>query len=140
MVKMRNLASLLVLGAFVVTQAVAQEKVTIYSAAPQDLIDNVVPAFEKATKIKVELIKGGSGDLVNRMKAEAGRKAADVIFSVSAEVVDANPKLFSAFTPENAKYLSENFKIEGASVPFTAVANSFGVNTKSLTPAQYPKT
>ena len=140
MVKMRNLASLLVLGAFVVTQAVAQEKVTIYSAAPQDLIDNVLPAFEKATKIKVELIEGGSGDLVNRMKAEAGRKAADVIFSVSAEVVDANPKLFSAFTPENAKYLSENFKIEGASVPFTAVANSFGVNTKSLTPAQYPKT
>ena len=63
------MSSLLILGAFVVTQAVAQEKVTVYSAAPQDLIDHVVPAFEKATKIKVELVKGGSGDMINRMKA-----------------------------------------------------------------------
>ncbi len=140
MMKLRTLSSMLVLGAFVVTQAVAQEKVTIYSAAPQDLIDNVVPAFEKATKIKVELIKGGSGDLINRMKAEAGRKSADVLFSVSSEVVDANTKLFSKFMPDNAKYLGENFKVNDASIPFTAVATSFGVNTKLLTPAQYPKT
>ena len=33
MLKMYKLSSLLVLGAFAVTQAVAQEKVTIYSAA-----------------------------------------------------------------------------------------------------------
>jgi ABC-type Fe3+ transport system substrate-binding protein len=32
------------------------------------------------------------------------------------------------------------FKINDAAVPFTAVATSIGVNTKLLTPAQYPKT
>jgi iron(III) transport system substrate-binding protein len=114
--------------------------VTIYTAAPQDLLDNVIPAFEKSANVKVELIKGGSGDLINRLKAEKGRQAADVLFSVSTEVIEANAALFSKFTPDNVKYLSSVFKVNDAAVPFTAVANSFGVNTKQLTPAQYPKT
>ena len=130
----------LVLGAMLAFPALAQEKVTIYSAAPQDLIDNVVPAFEKATRIKVELVKGGSGDLINRLKAEAGRKTADVLFSVSTDVVEANGKLFAKYVPENAKYLADIYRINDAAVPFTAVATAFGVNTKLLTPAQYPKT
>ena len=140
MKKLGKISAALVLGAVLVASATAQEKVTIYSAAPQDLIDNVVPAFEKATKIKVELIKGGSGDLINRLKAEFGRKTADVLFAVSTDVVEANGKLFSKYTPENAKFLADTFKINDAAVPFTAVATSFGVNTKLLTPAQYPKT
>lgn len=130
----------LAVGAVLAASAMAQEKVTIYSAAPQDLIDHVVPAFEKATKIKVELIKGGSGDLINRLKAESGRKTADVLFSVSTDVVEANGKLFSKYTPENVKFLADTFKVNDAAVPFTAVATSFGVNTQLLTPAQYPKT
>ena len=86
------------------------------------------------------MIKGGSGDLINRLKAEAGRKTADVLFSVSTDVVEANGKLFTKFTPENIKFLADSFKMNDAAVPFTAVATSFGVNTKLLTPAQYPKT
>lgn len=130
----------LAMGSLVVGQALAQSKVVIYTAAPQDLVDRVVPAFEKATNIKVELIKGGSGDLINRLKAEKGRATADVLFSVSTEVVEANSALFTKFVPDNAKALSEVFKINDAAVPFTAVATSIGVNTKLLTPAQYPKT
>jgi iron(III) transport system substrate-binding protein len=55
-------------------------------------------------------------------------------------VIEANAALFSKFSPDNIKFLSSVFKINDAAVPFTAVANSFGVNTKLLTPAQYPKT
>ncbi len=127
-------------GAGLVSSVLAQDQVTIYSAAPQDLLDRVLPAFEKASKMKVNLVKGGSGDLINRLKAESGRSTADVLFSVSADVVIANNKLFSAFTPDNAKALSSTFKINGAAIPFTAVATSFGVNTKQLTADQYPKT
>lgn len=136
----RRLFAALTLGALLVGQAMAQGKVTIYSAAPQDLLDHVVPAFEKSSKLKVELIKGGSGDLINRLKAEKGRQGADVLFSVSTEVIEANAALFSKYTPENVKYLADIFKVNDAAVPFTAVANSFGINTKQLTPAQYPKT
>ncbi|HET9822160.1 MAG TPA: extracellular solute-binding protein [Burkholderiaceae bacterium] len=136
----RKLSAALALGAALALPAQAQDKVTIYSAAPQDLLDQVIPAFEKAAKLKVDVIKGGSGDLINRLKAEAGRSTADVLFSVSTDVVEANGKLFTKFAPDNVKYLADAFKVNDAAIPFTAVATAFGVNTKLLTPAQYPKT
>lgn len=135
----RRLFAVLALCSLAVSQAIAQAKVTIYTAAPQDLIDQVIPAFEKSAKVKVELIKGGSGDLINRLKAEKGRQTADVLFSVAAEVIEANAGLFTKFTPENAKFMADAFAVNDAAVPFTAVATSIGVNTKLLTPAQYPK-
>ena len=135
-----KLSALVVLGAAMAMPALAQEKVTIYSAAPQDLLDRVIPAFEKASNMKVELIKGGSGDLINRLKAEARRSTADVLFAVSTDVVEANTKLFTQFTPDNAKHLASAFKINDAAIPFTAIATSFGINRNQLTPAQYPKT
>lgn len=137
---MYRISAALALIVALAAPATAQEKVTIYSAAPQDLLDHVIPAFEKAAKVKVDVIKGGSGDLINRLKAEAGRTSADVLFSVSTDVVEANSKLFSKYSPENTKFLADAFKINDAAIPFTAVATSFGVNTKLLTPAQYPKT
>jgi iron(III) transport system substrate-binding protein len=137
---MRSILAALALAAPLAMTAQAQDRVTIYSAAPQDLLDKVIPVFEKASKLKVEIIKGGSGDLVNRLKAEAGRATADVLFSVSTDVVEANGKLFQKYSPENVKFLSDAFKVNDAAIPFTGVATAFGVNTKLLTPAQYPKT
>jgi iron(III) transport system substrate-binding protein len=137
---MRKMLAALAVMAPLAMPAVAQERVTIYSAAPQDLLDKVIPAFEKSGKFKVEIIKGGSGDLVNRLKAEAGRATADVLFSVSTDVVEANGKLFTKYTPDNVKAFADAFKVNDAAIPFTAVVTSFGVNTKQLTPAQYPKT
>lgn len=135
-----TLFSTLAVASTLGTAAWAQQaKVTIYTAAPQDLIDHVVPAFEKASKIKVDVIKGGSGDLINRLKAEKGRQTADVIWAVGTEVIEANPGMFAKFAPENAKFFSPVFRINDAGVPFSAVATSIGVNTKLLTPAQYPK-
>jgi iron(III) transport system substrate-binding protein len=137
---MYRISAALALMAALAMPALAQEKVTIYSAAPQDLLDHVIPAFEKAAKVKVDVIKGGSGDLINRLKAEAGRSTADVLFSVSTDVVEANGKLFSKYVPENIKFLADAFKVNDAAIPFTGVATAFGVNTKLLTPAQFPKT
>lgn len=128
------------LGALAAGAARAEGKVTIYTAAPQDLIDQVVPAFEKASKLKVELVKAGSGELINRLKAEKGRQSADVIWSVAGEVLEANGALFTKVALDNAKFIADAFKIDDAWVPFTAVCSSFGVNTKLLTAAQYPKT
>ena len=55
----RRLFTALALSTLLAAPALAQNKVVIYSAAPQDLLDHVIPAFEKSTNLKVELIKGG---------------------------------------------------------------------------------
>ena len=45
--------------------AIAEEKVTVYTAVPQVFIDELVPMFEQQTGIDVEIIKAGSGELLN---------------------------------------------------------------------------
>jgi ABC-type glycerol-3-phosphate transport system substrate-binding protein len=60
--------SVLALGA---GAALADGSVTVYTATPQNFIDALVPAFEAKTGTKVEIIKAGSGELLNRLTAEA---------------------------------------------------------------------
>lgn len=118
----------------------ADDKVVIYTAAPQELVDQVVPAFEKASGLKVELVKAGAGELINRIKAEKGRQAADVLWSVGGEVLQANPDLFEAYTPKDADKIVAEVRAKGKWTPFTVVATAFSVNTQQLTEAQRPKT
>jgi iron(III) transport system substrate-binding protein len=120
--------------------ATAEEKIQVYTAAPQELVDKVVPAFEKASGIKVELVKAGAGELINRLKAEKGRVGADVIWSVGSEVLQANPDLFEAYTPKDADRIVPEVRSKGKWTPFTVVATAFSVNTQMLPENARPKT
>ena len=74
--------------ALISANTLAAETVAVYTAAPQKLIDTLVPAFEKQSGIKVEIVKAGSGELLNRLRAEKGRQTADVIWSVGGGSVN----------------------------------------------------
>lgn len=79
------------------TNASADGTVTVYTAVPQNFIDSLVPVFEAQTGTTVEIIKAGSGDLLNRLTAEADNPVADVLWSVDGTVIDFNPALFEAY-------------------------------------------
>ena len=48
-------------------------KVVVYTAHEESIINTMVPMFEKDTGIKLEYVKLGSGDIIKRAKAEAGK-------------------------------------------------------------------
>lgn len=56
-------------------------ELTVYSPAPKELIDLVIPAFEKETGAKVYVIEAGTGQIFNRIKAEAGYPQADIVLT-----------------------------------------------------------
>lgn len=116
-----------------------QERVVVYSAAPQNLIDSIVPGFEKKTGIKVDLVKAGSGELVNRLKAEAQKPAADVLLSVDGTVVDVNANLFEAYQAAGSDALAPGMKHSDLWTPFTAVVMTLIVNTTKLKGNPTPK-
>ncbi|MGK0231819.1 MAG: iron(III) transport system substrate-binding protein, partial [Gammaproteobacteria bacterium] len=62
--------------------AQAADPVTVYTAAPQAIVDALVPMFTEQSGIDVEIVKAGTGELINRIKAEGEGKSADVIWSV----------------------------------------------------------
>ena len=112
--------------------ASADGTVTVYTAAPQNFVDELVPMFEEASGTKVEIIKAGSGELLNRLTAESASPIADVLWSVDGTVVDFNPDLFTAYvSPEQASVNPALVKSDLWS-PFTAVVMAFAVNKDAL--------
>ena len=118
--------------AFSTAPTIAAEKVTVYTAVPQVFIDELVPMFEKQTGINVEIIKAGSGELLNRLTAEAARPMADVLWSVDSSVVDFNPTLFEAYDPKGTDALLEGINESEKASPFSAVVMAFIVNESKL--------
>lgn len=125
-----GLTSALALAASVA--AAHADTVVVYSAAPQQMIDDLLPMFEEATGHDVELVKAGSGELLNRLRAEAGQQTADVIWSVDGSLLDLNAELFAPYEPTDADMFYDMFRTSEVWTPFTAVVMAFAVNEEAL--------
>lgn len=120
--------------------AAAQQRVSIYTAHTANIVDRLIPEFEKATGMKADVVKAGSGDIINRVRAEAANPKADVIWSIGAELLEANTDLLEKYEPKEAAMIADAFKTTGPWLPYTGILNVFVVNTKKLKPDEYPKT
>jgi len=114
------------------TTALADGVVNVYTAVPQNFIDEMVPVFEAQTGIRVELIQAGSGELLNRLTAESGSPVGDVLWSVDGTVVDFNPSLFEPYTSIHDADLLPQMRKSDLWSPFTAVVSVFLVNPSRL--------
>lgn len=109
----------------------AAEPVTVYTAAPQTIVDELVPLFTTQTGLEVDIVKAGTGELINRIKAEGEGKGADVIWSVGGEVLDFNADLFETYEPAEADKINPAMRTS-TWLPFTAVVSVFIVNPEKL--------
>ena len=129
----------LILSLLCVTAAVAEEKVVLYSAHNQDIIDAMIPLFEAATGIKAEGIKLGSGDVIARVKAEKDNPQCDVIWSIGGEQLESIPELLEAYTPKDWDKIDDVFKVGTNWLPYTGIIMVFVVNTDMLKEDEMPK-
>ena len=123
-----------------ISPAAAQQRVSIYTAHTANIVDRLIPEFEKATGMKADVVKAGSGDIINRVRAESANPKADVIWSIGAELLEANTDLLEKYEPKEAAMIADAFRTSGAWLPYTGILNVFVVNTKKLKPEEYPKT
>ena len=66
--------------------AMAGGNLVIYNAGSPELGNDLVRAFNiKYPDIKTEIIRQGSGELITRIKGEAGKPQGDVILAVAKE-------------------------------------------------------
>ncbi len=127
----KKLAVMLAAG-LVSSVALAEGTITVYTAAPQNFVDALVPMFEEQSGTKVEIIKAGSGELLNRLTAESARPIADVLWSVDGTVIDFNVDLFEAYTSVHADMIAPDLVKSDMWSPFTAVVMAFIVNEGKL--------
>ena len=106
------------------------DKLVVYSPNSEDIINLVIPAFEKETGIKVELIRAGTGELIKRLESEKENPYADVIFGIAETQFAQNPDLFQEYVSPNDEYLLEGHKNkQGYLTPYNSDGSCILVNT-----------
>ncbi|MEZ6183530.1 MAG: extracellular solute-binding protein [Planctomycetota bacterium] len=120
-------------------QGKGQGTLVVYSAHSQSDLDRLIPRFEAATGIQVELINLGSADVVQRLLAERGAPRCDVVWSVGGEQPAAQPELWEAYAPPGLAEVAEPFRVDGAWLPYTAIVSVLAVNTGLVPEGERPQ-
>ncbi len=114
----------------------AQDTLVIYSARNERLNNIVIPAFEAATGIKVEMITGSSGEVLQRVKAEveSGNVTVDIHWAADETMLAANRDLFEVYVSTENDALYPEFQNDGTNCFNNAYAepNVLVVNTDML--------
>jgi iron(III) transport system substrate-binding protein len=127
-------------AALLLSVSAQAQKVVVYTAAKQVLVDELTTRFTRETGIAVETVIAGSSDVIRRVRAEAAAPKVDVIWSIGGEVLEANKDLLTAYTPKDDAVLLTAYKISPEWQPFSGILAIFIANTQALKPADYPKT
>ena len=141
------LASLMVFGVFAAAGAEkAPEEytgsLTIYSPHDADPLNAGLQGFEaKYPNVKVEIVADGTGNLLNRIKAEAAAPEADILWGGGADSLAAYKEFFQSYKPscidliDPSLYDPECLWIGESPLPMV-----FLVNTDLVAEEDIPKT
>lgn len=112
-------------------KAAAGDKVlTVYTARSESLNNLVIPAFEKETGIKVNMIVAGTGPLVKRVASEKDNPQGDVLWAADQTMLESQKDLFEKYvSPEDANMLDNAKNKTGYFTPAFADPTVFIVNT-----------
>lgn len=128
-------AGILVLGSW---QLLGQEEeqaedlpeLVIYSPHPLEFTQPLLDEFEKEAGVRVRLINGGTGKLLQRVKEEQENPQADILWGGSVSMIKPDAGLFEDYESVNEPMMRPEFKNrEGSMTRFTDVPSVLLVNT-----------
>lgn len=89
----------------------ASTTLVIYSPNSDTEVDSVIPAFEEATGIHVELNSAGTGECVTRIDAEKANPQADILWGgMNYGVYVQHPDLWADYTSPNEALMDEGYR------------------------------
>ena len=133
-------AGVLAAGGRALAQAPEKELV-VYASIPAEIVDLVAKQFGETFGIKVSSVKAGTGDLLNRLRAERNRPACDVMWAGFAGGGKSAPDLFDQYrSKEIANLYPQMVDAAGFNTPYGATSMVIMHNTKLLAREQAPKT
>ena len=105
------LLTLVLVLAAAVALAEDEKVLVIYSPNSDTEVDNIIPAFEDATGIKVELLSMGTGECVTRIDSEKENPQADVMWGgMNYGVYVQHPDLWAEYTSPNEALIDEGYR------------------------------
>lgn len=109
------------------------KKLVVYSPNSEDIVGNIIPAFEEETGIEVELISAGTGELLKRIDSEKENPYGDLLFGGSKATIRGNRELFDDYISAHDKDMVEGYgNADGFVTPYVADGSVILVNTDLL--------
>lgn len=123
-------------------QVEGTDTLVLYSSHPTEMVDFFVQAFEEENPgVKVELITGGTGDLLGRINAEKGLPQGDVLWGGSASTGGSAPDLFAQYDSPVLSEINEGFlDSSGFNAPSGAFAMVIVYNKDLVSEDEAPRT
>lgn len=113
-----------------------ENRLVIYTSHKEEVYRPIIREFEERTGIWVEVVTGGSNELLAQLEQEKSSPKADVMFGGGVESLDACRDLFERVSCSDIWQVSDSLRdAENAWVPFSALPLVLIYNTKLVDPA-----
>ena len=124
------------------SRAFAAETVVVYSAISTKVMQAFIEGFKKKQPdINVQVISGGSGELLSRMKAERSNPRGDIFTGPDTDVFDGSIDLYAPYkSTEAAAFDAAAHHADGKYYGFSTNFQVMIINTKMMPLEQAPKT
>lgn len=111
------------------------ERLTVYTSHKEEVYSPIIREFEERTGIWVEVVTGGTNELLDRLAREADSPAADVMFGGGVESLEHYGELFTPYLSSEAENIDPQYLPDDRLwTPFSALPIVLIYNTK-LVPA-----
>lgn len=116
------------------------KKLILYTSHKPEVYGPIVREFEARTGIWVQVRSGGTTELLEELKKEAGRGDCDVMFGGGVESYDAYRDCFQPYECDKSNLLDQTYRAsDGRWTPFTELPIVFIYNNKLVDESQAPK-
>lgn len=111
------------------------ERLVIYTSHKAEVYEPIIKEFEERTGIWVELVQGGSSELLQRIADESEAPKADVMFGGGVESLEAYRDCFSPYVCKDCRSIDESFlSADSRWTPFSSLPVVLIYNTKLVEP------
>jgi len=106
-------------------------RLTVYTSHKEEVYWPIVKEFEERTGIWVDVVAGGTNELLERIAGEGDSPRADVMFGGGVESLESYRDCFTPYVSSQAELLQERFRSQdGLWTPFSALPVALIYNTK----------
>ena len=114
-----------------------EERLVIYTSHKEEVYRPIIKEFEERTGIWVEVVTGGTNELLERIGRERENPRADVMFGGGVESLESYRDCFTPYLCAQAEELQSQFcSPDGLWTPFSALPVVLIYNTKLVRPGQ----
>jgi len=117
-----------------------EKQLVVYASHPSEMVDYFAQEFGAKYGIDVTTVKAGTGELLNRIRAEKDRPGGDVLWGGFADTGGSAPELFEQYaSPELANIEPAMLDAKGYNTPFAASLMVIMANADQVKAEDAPK-